>query len=226
MVYEILPKKIIGSSIQDISQKCDLSISNKKVCVGTRCCYVWIPRIWSRKISEKNTDHGYTVAVYVQDVQTKNTTRSLLGIFSPGTYFATETTEISNHIISVWIEKLRSSVINKSGKPSVYIGLSTVDIYTGKSYMFESQEQHSHSPSTFDEIERFVSIYKPNEVIITYRNFSESEITDIVNFSGIRCESIRKVDIDEKTNAMCERAKNSEKQSYQKELLQRFYSVH
>ena len=27
-------KKIVGSSIQDISQKCDLSISNKKVCVG------------------------------------------------------------------------------------------------------------------------------------------------------------------------------------------------
>ena len=38
-----------------------------------------------------------------------------------------ETTEISNHIISIWIEKLRSSVMNWSGKPSVYIGL-TADI--------------------------------------------------------------------------------------------------
>ena len=219
-------KKIVGSSIQDISQKCDLSISNKKVCVGKHGVVMsGFPEFGLEKYLKKIQDHGYTVAIYVQDAQTKNTTRSLLGIFSPGTYFATESTEISNHIISIWIEKLRSSVINKSGKPSVYIGLSTVDIYTGKSYMFESQEQHSHSPSTFDEIERFVSIYKPNEVIITYRNFSESEITDIINFSGIRCESIRKVDVDEKNNKMCERAKNSEKQSYQKELLQRFYSV-
>ena len=141
------------------------------------------PEFGLDKYLRKMQDHGYTVAVYVQDTQTKNTTRSLSGIFSPGTYFATESTEISNHIISIWIEKLRPSVLNKTGKPSVYIGLSTVDIYTGKSYMFESQEQHSHSPSTFDEIERFISIYNPNEVLITYRNFSETEINDIINFS-------------------------------------------
>ena len=218
--------QITGSSIQDISQKCDLSISNKKVCVGKHGVVMsGFPESGIDKYLKKIQDQGYTVAVYVQDTQTKNTTRSLLGIFSPGTYFPTESTQISNHIICIWIEKIKSSILKSIGKPIVYIGLSTVDIYTGKSYIFECKEEYSHTPSTFDEIERFISIYNPNEVLFVYRNFKDNEVNDIINFSGIRCESIRKVNIDEKTNSMCERAINCEKQSYQKELLQRFYNI-
>ena len=79
--------------------------------------------------------------------------------------------------------------------------MACIDIFTGISYMFQFREEYFRNPTTFDEIERFISIYNPNEVLIVYRNFKDNEVNDIINFSGIRCESIRKVNIDEKTNS-------------------------
>ena len=225
---EARTKRIFGSAIQEVSKDCDLSISEKKVCVGKNGVVMsGFPEFGLDKFLKRMRDHGYTIAVYVQDAQTKNTTRSLLGVYSPGTYFAAESTSITNHIVSVWIEKITSRVLTKKngGKPCVYIGLSTIDIFTGKSYIFQCSEQYSHTPTTFDEIERFISIYRPNEVLFIYRNFTEQAINDIINFSGVRCDSIRKINVDSDENILCKNAKNSERQSYQKELLNRFYKV-
>ena len=69
-------KKITGSSIQDISQKCDLSISNKKVCVGKHGVVMsGFPEFGLEKYLRKMQDHGYTVAVYVQDTQAKKSSQ-------------------------------------------------------------------------------------------------------------------------------------------------------
>ena len=40
------------------------------------------------KYLRKMQDANYTVPVYTQDEQAKNTTRSLSGIYSPGTFLA------------------------------------------------------------------------------------------------------------------------------------------
>jgi hypothetical protein len=41
--------------------------------------------------------------------------------------------------------------------------MSNIDIFTGKTNIFEYKENYIHNPTTFDELERFISIYNPNE---------------------------------------------------------------
>ena len=176
------------------------------------------------KYLKKIQDDGYIAALYVQDSPTKNTTRSLQGIYSPGTFFPLETEKISNNIVCVFIEK-RKSVLSPTGvKPDILVGLSNIDIYTGKATIFEFNDTYIHSPSTFDEIERFVSINNPSEIIIIYKNFSKPQINDIINFSGINCGLIHKIDV-EGEGELNKSAINCEKQVYQREILHQFYEA-
>ena len=74
-------------------------------------------------------------------------------------------------------------------------------------------EDFFHNPTTFDEIERFHSIYMPNETIIIHSSYEK--IDDVIAFSGIDSKSIHVYEADQ--------YKQFEKQIYQKDLLKRFY---
>ena len=157
--------------------------------------------------------------VYTQDVQAPNTTRSITGIYSPGTYFSNDTKTLSNNTLCIWIQTTR---MNSLDKEQIHVGLSSVDIYTGKTTIFEFSNEYHHNPTTFDELERFVSICNPNEVIFI-SPFNNDKISDIVNFSGIHCACIHSFSHDDETN-MSENIKKCEKQNYQIEIIKKFFS--
>jgi DNA mismatch repair protein MutS len=174
------------------------------------------------KYIKKLQDAGYTVAVYEQDEQCANTTRSLTGIYSPGTYFSTDTENITNNACCIWIETKK---IKNSDKPNVYIGVSTIDIYTGTTSIMEYTEQYIKNPCTFDELERFISIYNPSEVILI-SNLSSNEIEDIVSFTNIKSKSLHIIDLSsDNTTTNIQRALNCEKQNYQTHILNKFYKI-
>ena len=165
-------------------------------------------------------DNGYTIVVYSQDTQAKNTTRSLTGIFSPGTYFSNDTKELSNNITSIWIH-YSSNKISGIGE-QITIGISNIDIYTGKTSIFEFTSAYYHNPCTYDELERYISIYNPNECVII-SNLEEYIIDDIINFTNIRCNKIHKILFGGEKKDSIKFAENAEKQIYQKEIISRFY---
>jgi DNA mismatch repair protein MutS len=102
-----------------------------------------------------------------------------------------------------------------------------MDIYTGETTLFEFTEPFLKSPTTFDELERYVSIYNPSEVVII-GNVPFDTMDTILEYASVQCNSVHKVNIDPYTGCktdMATRALNSEKQSYQKELLTRFFKV-
>ena len=125
-------------------------------------------------------DHGYTIVVFTQDNPSKNTTRSLSCIYSPGTFFSNESScldaELSNNTTCIWIHY---SSKNRSIKEMLTIGIANIDIYTGKTSINEFQTEYYHNPTTYDELEKFVSIYKPNETIII-SNLSREIIENII----------------------------------------------
>ncbi|MAC41672.1 MAG: hypothetical protein CMJ05_07770 [Pelagibacterales bacterium] len=160
--------------------------------------------------------NGYTVVIYEQDARSKNTTRSLKGIFSPGTYFDEESNNVSNNISCIWIESHKSSKINKID--NMVIGFSTIDIYTGKSNMYEIETENLHNPTTYDELERFINTYNPNETIII-SNIDENKIDDIITYVNLNNSKITKINTSDK------RIINAEKQSYQREIINQFFSA-
>ena len=217
---------IYGSKIVDFSQICELNVVNKNTCVGEENIVMAGFKVeFIEKYLRKIQEAGYITVVYKQDEAIKNTSRSLEGIYSPGTYFSNETNTLTNNLICIWIEMLN----NKFTKGKVVVvGMSNIDIFTGKTNMFEYQENYIHNPTTFDELERFISIYNPSEVIII-SNLIEGEIKDIINFVNIRCSSIQVIpttQINGLKSEMLKRVNNCEKQTYQKELLNKFYKIH
>ena len=129
-VYALKDKdgNIIGSDIETFSNINDMVIA-PKANMSFKGCSVLIagfglPQL--DKYVDKLQEHGDTIVIYKQDMQAKNTTRSLDQIISPGTYFSPETEHISNTTMCVWIEHIHSRQLHRSS--SVVIGISTLDI--------------------------------------------------------------------------------------------------
>ena len=223
---------ITGSKIEEISKLCDLSVAQK---TGQ---YVMAGFTYTKidKYLKKLQDAGYTSVVITQDPNNPSN-RNVEGIYSPGTFFNSESVEISNNTMCIWIEKV-SYMKNKS----TVVGIANVDIYTGRVTMFEYKTEDKHNPTTYDELERYISTYKPSEIIMI-TNFTEKILDDIITYTGILCKNIHKVILSDEdsvdqqlpkniSNAasastsssyLISNAKKCEKQTYQSEILNKFY---
>jgi DNA mismatch repair protein MutS len=231
-VYGILDKQtnnISNSQILEFSRICDLAVVEKNVCVGKdNVVMAGIKDIILEKNIKKIQEAGFTAVVYAQDENCKNTTRSLAGIFSPGTFFQEDSTSLSNNITCIWVDLFENKFLFK-GK-FVVVGIANIDIYTGKTSIFQFKEPYVNNPTTFDELERFISIYNPSEVIFI-SNLSDKEMDNIINYVDIKCSLIHKINTDlhqssdKKDNLSTIRTKNCEKQTYQREILNKFYKI-
>jgi len=230
-VYGILDKKtqlINGSRINDFSQIGELNIVEKNICVGNDSVMMaGFKDNQIEKYIKKIQEAGFTAVVYVQDEATKNTTRSLLGIYSPGTYFYNDSKNLTNSTTCIWIELIENKLYNK-GK-YIEVGIANIDIFTGKTNIFQFKEIYINNPSTYDELERFISIYNPSETILISNLPKESDLDNIICYAGINSTLIHKIHINEINNKedsiKMTRIKNCEKQIYQKEILSKFYKI-
>ena len=238
----------IGSNILEFSRICDLNIVDKKA-AGDK--HVTIDDLhvvnagfkthFIEKYIKKMQDNGYTIIVFEEDTDidpiSKKITRSLTGIYSPGTFFSSDNCQITNNTCCIWIETKKPSL--KSRHKHVYVGVSQLDIYTGTTSIIEYNEQYIKNPTTFDELERFISIYNPSETIFI-SNLHPSDLDDIVNYINIKSKSIHYIFIATEeyngtnsngtnsngTNSKnIQRALNCEKQTYQLQLLCKFYKI-
>jgi DNA mismatch repair protein MutS len=220
--YEVYGKKekdkITGSQIELFALYADLNIVEKNVCVGnSHIVMAGFKDFLIEKYVKKILEKGFTIVEIVQDAQEKNTTRSVKNIYSPGSYFHTTTHEmISNHSMCIWLYK-----INKN----IYIGIASIDIFTGISSLFEFHELFYLSPTTFDELERYVSIYNPSETILIH-NLSKTEIDHIIQYISLQSKMNHIISLEEKIETInYEKAINCEKQIYQKEILTKFFPI-
>jgi len=228
-VYGINNKElnsITSSRITDFSQICELNIVDKNTCVGkNNVMMAGFKDIMIEKYLRKIQDAGFTAVVYTQNENIKNTTRSLSGVFSPGTYFRTDSPNLTNSITCIWVDFIENKIFMK-GK-YIVVGVANIDIFTGKTSIFQFKEIYINSPTTYDELERFISIYNPSEVILISNLPDEKDMNNIISYAGISASLIHKLHFHKektKTNNKMERLKNCEKQPYQKEILSKFYN--
>lgn len=211
-------KEYSGSHILEFANILDCVIANKQPGIAM----AGYPKSQLDKLVQKISSSGFTVVVYKQDEFDKKH-RSLYGIFSPGTNFNYREKELTNNIACVWIENHPKTLITK--KPFILCGLSNIDIFTGKSNIFEFQEEFFSDSTPYDEIERFLSIYQPSEIIIIYSGFTKNNIQEIIQFSGCQTKAPPHLcDLASKDNYLSLQARKCEKQTYQKQILQQFYS--
>tara|TARA_B110001450_G_C17661516_1_gene497451 strand:- start:120 stop:3149 length:3030 start_codon:yes stop_codon:yes gene_type:complete len=230
-VYALKDKqgKYIGSNIEDFSKINDMIIAEKAKVIVNKLPVVMagfgLPQL--DKYVKRLQEHGYTIIVYTQDIQGKNTTRSLSEIISPGTYFSTDNNEISNNTLSIWLHKTKETKINDS---TITIGLSNIDIFTGKTSIFQITNKYHHNPCTYDDLERYISIYNPKETLIV-SNMSKEIINDIILYTNINSKKIHTIILnndndnnkDNNDNELNKLCKNAEKQTYQQAIFTQYY---
>jgi len=223
-IYNQTTEIITGSRIVDFSQICELNVVEKNTCIGKdNVMMAGFKDIQIEKYIKKIQDAGFTAVVYTQDEAAKNTTRSLAGIFSPGTYFHTETPTLTNSTTCIWVDLVENKLLMK-GK-FIVVGLANIDIYTGKTSIFQFKETYINNPTTYDELERFISIKNPSEVILISNLPDENEMDYIISYAGINSNLIHKIHINNEKTQKMTRIKNCEKQPYQKEILMKFYKM-
>ena len=210
---EIKTGIISGSEIEDFSVSCELAISDKKICVGKRNVLMSGFRDYMLdKYLKKLQSFGYTAVVYSQDEKAAGTTRSLDGIYSPGTYFTSDTVHLTNNIVCIWMHAYKQKMI---------IGLSCIDIFTGKSVIFEYETEYKNYSTSYDELERFVSVYNPVEVLVVH-NVEDSYVKNMIQYASFSTDCIHIVSLlGEDSKAI--KGQHCERQVYQVEILQRFY---
>jgi DNA mismatch repair protein MutS len=210
-----------GSSIAEFSRLNDMMIANK-----TNTTHSGKPVVMAGfgvTVLEKNVkklqDGGYTIVVYQQDIHGKNTSRSLIEIISPGTYFGCDSKVMSNNTMCVWLHK---SPATKITNETLIIGVSNVDIYTGRVTISQLELDSFHNPCTYDELERLVTVNRPSECILV-TNIDRDIVLEIMQFVGldqvkhhIACSGTR----------LGEDALNAEKQVYQQEVFRKFFPNH
>jgi len=235
--FECYSKTDSNGNISDANMKefcsaCDLnfSITNGRCMAGFPFSCNFRDYSLERYV-KKMQELGYTIIVYVQAGQGSNTTRSLHCIYSPGTFFSNDSESamcLSNNTCCFWIERVNIGV----GGSKIIMGMSNIDIYTGRTtcFEYESEINASHNQTTYDEMERFVSSFQPSEVIII-SNLSTNEIQDIIIFANMRAcaNPVHHVNMQQppsQPHPFYTQAKNCQKQTYQKEMLGKFFSFH
>ena len=220
-----------GSRIDDFCVICELAKANKTpgfVMAGFRDYGL-------DKYLKKIQDAGYTAVVYVQDGVKNPPVRVLQGIYSPGTFFSTDIAPggagagmgggaLSNNIACIWIEKIYQNAISgiTASRGTLIMGMTNIDIYTGRSTIFETENKDTHNPTTYDEVERFISSYAPSEVIII-SNLSTREVEDVIHYTNIQAKMIHRIPTGGGGGAAAIKAERCSKQVYQMEVLNTFY---
>jgi DNA mismatch repair protein MutS len=227
--------EIQGSCIKEICEICDLKMSNPgigtseyntiKIMAGFQICYL-------EKYLQIITDEGYTVVVYVEEkgsntnTKNKKMNRILYNIYSAGTYIPIEDTsesKLTNNIACIWFEiytplrKANPININRYSQ-MITIGASSTNIYSGKANIFEYETEYYKNPTTFDELERFICMHNPSEVIII-SDFSDEELTNIIQYTNIKTNMIHIL----KKSSNNEKVNNCMKQTYIQFILSKYY---
>ena len=229
-----------GSNILDFTQINDMIIANKNTSIdGNEIVMAGFCLAQKDKYVKKMINNGYTVLVYDQDSDTKNTTRSLDCIYSPGTFFdnndyyslnnedTNENNNLSNNTICIWIHYSKLNKLIKT--ETISIGLNIINIFTGKIVSYEYCHQFLNTPTTYDQLEKYISIYNPAEAIIItnitnniYNNKSSANsngetikntyIDDVISFANIHSHKIYKIYLNETQ----EKEKEKEKENKNK----------
>lgn len=209
---------ISGSRLEDVCQICSLNYAEKKICVGeSNVLMAGVRDYVLDKYLKILIENHYTAVVFVQEKTETRINRILYAIYSSGTYLSYDvdsSPKITNNIMCIWIERAKSVIRNASD--SLICGISSINIFTGESYIFEYQVPFMINPTSFDELERCISVNSPSEVIFI-SSLEEKVQTTIKQFIGLNNSTINIVKPSE------EKLINCEKQIYISKILSTFY---
>ncbi len=121
--------------------------------------------------------NDWTTVLVEQTTPPPRPKREVTQIISPGTYIDSNADVQSNFVFSVYVEKLKQFQTNTYLN---YVGLSAIDVSTGKIYVYETADTLTDKTLGAQEAYRFIHSYSsnPKEVIINFASEHDQEFVD------------------------------------------------
>lgn len=122
----------------------------------------------TKRFIEVLVKNGYTVVVIEQTTPPPNPKRDITRIVSPGTYIDDVTDYNNNNLLSLYLEEIKEEYL---------VGLSMIDLTTGKSTVYEYG--NSDLDAVMGELFRFIESNSVKEIIVNSKNIGEKFIKQI-----------------------------------------------
>jgi DNA mismatch repair protein MutS len=117
-------------------------------------------------------NRNYTIVLIEQVTEPPEPERKVTQIYSPSTAISHYNKSDSNYCVCLYIESV--SRMN-SNKKIMNIGLSCIELSTGRSKLFEVFSKHDDENYALDETFRFIQSWNPKEVIVVLNNYEGSQ---------------------------------------------------
>lgn len=224
---------VYGSSIMEMAEICQLNVSEKKsVYDGSQILMAGFRDYTIDKYLTKLVDCGYTLPVFIQEKVGKTIKRVFDQVYSPGTIISCETDALpcmTNNIMCIWMEIHKpfgktTKAAQSNTRESLVYGMSVVNIFTGKSSIFQYETPFFMNTTTFDELDRCLSVYSPSELLLI-SPFQGDELQRVVQYSGIKTGSLHHINTNDKDDkVLMKKLKRCSEQTYIKQLISSFYN--
>ena len=209
-------------NLDNLNQICDLmniqiSKKNKSITKNSRSnpLMAGFPLFAIEKFIQILMNHGYTVVLVEQVTEPPEPERKVTNIFSPGTSITYTPSEETSNLLSIYIETTKDL---KNYKDIVCVGLSIIDLTTGKSIIYETYSDGDDINKSFDEIYRFIQSHNPKEIILNVNNcpLDKNKLITYLELNNKIFHYMEGKDVD----------KFISKISYQKTLLEKIFTNH
>jgi len=209
--YQTLEK---GFNLQHISDILNILVSkkNKSIAeVSLKNPYMLgFPIITLDKFLKILIDSGFNIVIGEQITPPPNPKRAITHVYSPGTYIE-NTQPDSNNILSIYIEEIKTGYI---------IGLSIIDLSTGKSIIHEIFSTKDDEKICLDSTVHFINSNQAKEIILTSNNIDAIKLKDIITYLEISDKFYHHQTI---TQLINNGKKSLFKLAYQQEILKKVY---
>lgn len=163
-----------------ISDICNIQISKKnkqiKEVSKNNPLMAGFPLYTLNKYVQILVQNNFTVVLIEQITAPPNPQRKITEIVSPSTNINI-TSKKSNYILVFYFEEFNGLLI---------VGISGVDLTTGKSFIYENGSTKIDPQLTLDECYRIMTTYNPSEILLISDNINEKykkQILEIINFN-------------------------------------------
>ena len=168
------------SFLYKISDICNIQISKKnkqiKEVSKNNPLMAGFPLYTLNKYVQILVQNNFTVVLIEQITPPPNPQRKITEIVSPSTNINI-TSKKSNYILIFYFEEFNGLLL---------VGISGVDLTTGKSFIYENGATKSDPQLTLDECYRIMTTYNPSEILLISDKISDKykkQIIEIINYN-------------------------------------------
>jgi DNA mismatch repair protein MutS len=167
--YELYATDTDGPKLKDIADLlntvCTKKDKNVKEVSISNPYLVGFPMVATDKFVSLLVKNGYTLVMIDQVTPPPDPKREVTNIYSPSTYVGSTITTDSNYAVCIYFEYEKQ----KSNQNILCVGLSAIDITTGKVIIDETIPSLSDADLALDNTQRFISLTQPKEIFFVIK---------------------------------------------------------